>query len=360
VWLVADPWDGPSTVDQLFQLGDWYHANRPLGTFPRTTVHLTSGVAVAGGVAWSPALCTADAMVSGHWAGSYGISQVYADYPATIWDLVVTAHEIGHNSGSVHTHCYVPEIDQCYDQEPGCYAGATSLPPGGGTLMSYCHFLPGGLDNVNLVFHARCVNEQMLPYIQGLACLAAVATFPDVPTTHPFFHYVETIYQLGITGGCAGGNYCPTNPVTRAQMAVFLLKALEGSDYVPPACNVATFTDVPCSNSFAPWIYELAARNITGGCGGTNYCPDSTVTRKQMAPFLLKTLNGSGYVPPACTPGLFGDVACPSTFANWIERIYALGITGGCQASPLLYCPDSPNTRGQMAVFLVKTFNLTW
>lgn len=166
--------------------------------------------------------------------------------------MVVITHEIGHNSGSPHTHCYVPEIDQCYNLEPGCYAGATSLPPGGGTIMSYCHTLPGNLDNINLVFHPRCISEQMLPYIQGRACLVAVATFPDVPTTHPFFHYVETIFQLGITGGCAGGNYCPTNPVTRAQMAVFLLKALEGSSYVPPACTVETFTDVPCSNPFAP------------------------------------------------------------------------------------------------------------
>jgi hypothetical protein len=44
--------------------------------------------------------------------------------------------------------------------------------------------------------------------------------------------------------------------------------------------------------------------------------------------------------------------------ADWIEDLYARGVTGGCSASPLLYCPGSPTTRGQMAVFLVKTFNL--
>ena len=360
VWTTADPWNGPSPLDQLYQLGDWYHANRPLGTFPRTTVHLISALANQGGIAWRPGLCTADVMQSGHWVGSYGLSQVHGDYPATAYDLIVATHEVGHNSGSKHTHCYVPEIDQCYNLEPGCYAGPESLPPGGGTIMSYCHTLAGGIDNINLIFHPRCISEQLLPYIQGRTCLTAVATFPDVPTTHPFFHYVETIFQLGITGGCAGGNYCPTNPVTRAQMAVFLLKALEGASYVPPACTVPVFDDVPCSNPFAPWIYELAARNITGGCGGLNYCPNNTVTRKQMAPFLLKTLNGASYTPPPCTPGLFGDVTCPSLFADWIQQLYSLGITGGCQASPLLYCPDNPNTRGQMAVFLVKTFNLTW
>ncbi|HEX4440430.1 MAG TPA: hypothetical protein VH854_10200, partial [Thermoanaerobaculia bacterium] len=84
-----------------------------------------------------------------------------------------------------------------------------------------------------------------------------------------------------------------------------------------------------------------------------------TVTRQQMAPFLLKTLKGSSHVPPGCS-GVFSDVACPGTFTNWIEELYGLGITGGCSTSPLKYCPTNPNTRAQMAVFLVKTFLLTW
>jgi hypothetical protein len=76
-----------------------------------------------------------------------------------------------------------------------------------------------------------------------------------------------------------------------------------------------------------------------------------------MAVFLLKTEHGSGYTPPGCT-GIFGDVACPSPFADWIERLYAENVTGGCQVSPLLYCPGSSVLRGQMAAFLSKTFNL--
>jgi len=52
------------------------------------------------------------------------------------------------------------------------------------------------------------------------------ADFGDVPTSHPFFQYIEALSKSGITGGCGGGNYCPDNPVTRGQMAVFLAKAL--------------------------------------------------------------------------------------------------------------------------------------
>jgi hypothetical protein len=54
----------------------------------------------------------------------------------------------------------------------------------------------------------------------------AAATFGDVPTTHPFFPFVEALADSGITGGCGGGNYCPNSPLTRGQMAVFLSTAL--------------------------------------------------------------------------------------------------------------------------------------
>ena len=182
--------------------------------------------------------------------------------------------------------------------------------------------------------------------------------FLDVPPAHPFHDFVDTIARLGVTAGCGDGVYCPGSPNTRAQMAVFLLKAKLGSDHVPPAATGTVFLDVPASDPFAPWIEELARLGVTGGCGNGNYCPLGPVTRAQMAVFLLKTLLGSSYVPPAATGTIFGDVPVNAFAAGFIEDIYNRGITGGCQASPLLYCPDEANTRGQMAVFLTKTFSL--
>lgn len=192
------------------------------------------------------------------------------------------------------------------------------------------------------------------------ACASPQATdaiqvdFLDVPPTDPFHDYVIKIARNGITAGCGGGNYCRNNSVTRAQMAVFLLKAEHGSSYLPPACT-GIFGDVTCPSPFADWIEQLAAEGITGGCGGGNYCPGNPVTRAQMAVFLLKTEHGPSYTPPACM-GIFGDVVCPSAFADWIEQLAAENITGGCGGGN--YCPGNPNTRGQMAVFLSKTFNL--
>ncbi|MGE5142868.1 MAG: S-layer homology domain-containing protein [Acidobacteriota bacterium] len=178
-------------------------------------------------------------------------------------------------------------------------------------------------------------------------------SFADVPTTLNFYPFIENIFHNGITGGCGAG-YCPTTAVNRGQMAVFLLKAKHGSLYVPPPCT-GIFPDVSCGSPFAPWIEQLFHEGITGGCGGGNYCPNNPVTRAQMAVFLLKSEHGSTYVPPACH-GIFGDVTCPSTFADWIEQLFTEGVTGGCGGGN--YCPGNPNTRGQMAVFLVKTFGL--
>jgi len=181
-----------------------------------------------------------------------------------------------------------------------------------------------------------------------------VADFADVPGSQQFYFHVTKLVSNAITVGCGGGNYCPLSSVTRQQMAVFLLKAKNGLCYVPPPCT-GVFPDVPCPSTFANWIEALAAAGITGGCGGGNYCPTNPVTRQQMAVFLLKTKHGSTYVPPACS-GDFADVPCPSQFADWIEQLAAEGITGGCGGSN--YCPAQAVRRDQMAAFLSNTFQL--
>jgi streptogramin lyase len=180
-------------------------------------------------------------------------------------------------------------------------------------------------------------------------------SFADVPQSHQFYVFIENLFHNAVTGGCAGG-YCPDNPVTRAQMAVFLLKGkLSANLYTPPPASGTVFGDVHIGDFAADWIEALAGFQITGGCGSGNYCPSNPVTRAQMAVFLLKAEHGSAYTPPPCT-GVFNDVACPSQFADWIEQLSDEGITGGCGGGN--YCPDDPIKRGQMAVFLVKTFKL--
>jgi len=185
---------------------------------------------------------------------------------------------------------------------------------------------------------------------------AWVADFLDVPAAQQFHAFVTTLVSNAITAGVGGGLYGADQPTLRQQMAVFLMKARHGLCYTPPPCTVAVFTDVPCSSGFSPWINELVAENITGGCGAGIYCPTDPVKRQQMAVLLLKTLEGPGYTPPACTVATFTDVPCASNFAPWIYDLVARNITGGCGGGN--YCPADAATRGQMAVFMVKTFLL--
>ncbi len=196
------------------------------------------------------------------------------------------------------------------------------------------------------------VTDSCGPVTSNAATLAV--EFADVPVSSPFHDDIIAIATDGITGGCGGSDYCPTLPVRRDQMAAFLLKAEHGSAYTPPAC-AGIFTDVPCPSPFADWIEQLSAEGVTSGCGTGVYCPSQSVTRAQMAVFLLKTSEGSGYTPPPAT-GIFGDVPIGSFGADFIEDLYTRGITGGCSAAPLLYCPASTVLRQQMATFLVRTF----
>ncbi len=181
-------------------------------------------------------------------------------------------------------------------------------------------------------------------------------TFSDVPPSGFAWRYVESVAGAGVTAGCGAtpAVYCPEAPVSRAQMAVFVLKSLEGPGWTPPPCT-GVFADVPCPSLFADWIEEFAARGITAGCGGGVYCPDDPTSRAQMAVFLLKGVEGAAYVPPACT-GIFADVSCPSQFADWVEELAARGITAGCGDG--LFCPGDATSRAQMAVFLTKAFGL--
>ncbi len=182
-------------------------------------------------------------------------------------------------------------------------------------------------------------------------------TFLDVDLSNIYYPFIESLAHADVAVGCGNADYCSDNPVSRAEMAVFLLKSRYGSRHLPTAATGTVFGDVPSDAFAAEWIEELAALGVTAGCGGGLYCPNDPVTRDQMAVFLLKTLEGSGYTPPDAT-GIFGDVPADDPFAPWIEDLASRQVTGGCQASPLLYCPHRSTSRGEMAVFLTKTFAL--
>jgi hypothetical protein len=186
-----------------------------------------------------------------------------------------------------------------------------------------------------------------------------LVSFADVPSSHLFWPWIEALVEAGITGGCGATPpaYCPDAGVSRAQMAVFLVRAMPTP--APPAPTGTLFADVPSTHPLAAWIEALAREGITGGCATSppRYCPDGLVTRGQAAVLVLRARHGASYQPPPAT-GMFADVPAEHPSAPWIEELARTGVTGGCGTSPPLFCPGTAVTRGQLAVLLVRAFDL--
>ena len=155
-------------------------------------------------------------------------------------------------------------------------------------------------------------------------------SFVDVPETDPFWPSVDAAAMNGVTSGCGSGNFCPDLPTSRATIAVFLLRGKNGVGYAPPPATGTVFGDVSASAFAAGFIEELSVQGISAGCGGGNYCPDAALTRAQVAVLLLKTKHGSDFVPPPATGMVFTDVPAGAFAADWIEQLALEGVTAGC------------------------------
>jgi hypothetical protein len=184
---------------------------------------------------------------------------------------------------------------------------------------------------------------------------APAAAFSDVPLTHPYSDHITLLKQYGVTSGCSAAEYCPDAATTRGQMAVFIVRSIFGGDnFAWPAAPY--FSDVPASHPFFRHIQKMRELGITTGCSPTAYCPGDPVTRGQMAVFLIRGRLGvgTGQEVPAPVNPFFGDVPASHPYFAFIQKMREISVTTGCSAAD--YCADSPTTRGQMAVFLVRAF----
>lgn len=151
------------------------------------------------------------------------------------------------------------------------------------------------------------------------------------------------VANADIAKGCSAYLYCPSDFVTRDQMAAFLARALD----LPPATK-DYFTDDEDS-TLEDWINRLREAGIASGCTARTYCPRNTVTREQMAAFLARALE----LPPASRDYFTDDES--STLEDSINRIREAGVATGCTRTT--YCPKDAVTRGQMAAFLSRAFD---
>ncbi len=182
----------------------------------------------------------------------------------------------------------------------------------------------------------------------------------DLPPGGSFFDddemwqegFIEALAATGITRGCnppLNDHFCPDDSVTRGQIASFLVRALD----LPAATVTNRFTDDDESPHEAD-IDALVEAGITKGCNppeNDQYCPDDSVTRGQMAAFLVR---GFGYESQPEVDTFIDDDG--SVFEADIEALAAAGITSGCGADS--YCPWDPILRKNLAVFLGRALQL--
>ena len=196
--------------------------------------------------------------------------------------------------------------------------------------------------------------------------ITGTTSFSDVPSASTYESYIESIYNNAITTGCGNGDYCPSEDVTRDQMAAFIIRALYGESF--SYTLTPYFTDVPSSDFFFKYIQKMKDEGITAVTG--TYSPGEVVTRDQMAAFLVRaTQVNAGQAPEGftCTGGTvgvsercflttpyFNDVPATEPFFEYIQKLYELKITIGCGAG--VYCPSEDVTRDQMAAFLGRAF----
>lgn len=185
--------------------------------------------------------------------------------------------------------------------------------------------------------------ELYLTDLNGSLYRVIAPEFSDIASS-TFINDIHWLFYEGITGGCGSGQYCPKASVTRAQMAMFLDRAIG----LPPT-GTDFFTDDEGITGEAS-INRLAAADppITGGCTPTTFCPTSRVTREQMAMFLDRALD----LDPTATDFFSDDEGRTGEAA--INRLAAAGLTGGCGSGK--YCPTASVTREQMAAFLRRAF----
>jgi hypothetical protein len=336
VWTTAsDPWVTTASDTALYEFGDYWHANH--AGLARTTAHFLSGRNTGGGIAWIGTICRSDFPYNSDWGGGYGFTGSLSgtsptNISTTYWDFMAVTHEIGHNFGSPHTHCYgfgsyatwngstLLPIDQCYSGETGCYSGSTSVPAVKGTVMSYCHLLSGGYSNIKMYLAvpgepSQEVRTVMRSYIEGASCLGAASTGMNVTGISP------------PTGSIGGGT-----PVTISgtgfvsPVTVKFRGILATSVVVANATTVTAVTPAGTAGTADVWVVQGAQGSmLAGGYTYTSTPPPPTVST--ISPAFGPTAGGTAVTITGASFVSGATVSIGGTAATWVSFVSSTTLT---------------------------------
>ncbi len=188
--------------------------------------------------------------------------------------------------------------------------------------------IPAGLHELTWQYHKDGATSSGSD--AGWVDSVVMQPFADVSGSSWAASYITGIYNAGITTGCGSGNYCPAGNVPRDQMAAFLVRAKEGDPAAGYCGTTPPFADVPVANTFCGHIKRLKELNITTGCGGGNYCINDNVTRQQMATFIVRAVEGEPALNYCASGSGFADVPTSNSMCRYIKRLAELNVTTGC------------------------------
>jgi len=179
--------------------------------------------------------------------------------------------------------------------------------------------------------------------------------FTDVQLNNPFNRFVSAFQARGLTAGCGANVYCPNSPIVRGGAAVFLSLILTPPTVLIPDVPPGTegYSDLAAS-PYRKFVANIKRRGIPDGCGGTNYCPDADMTRKDVVVWIMRSLGITN--PPPPTTQQFIDVPLSDPAAPFIAEAVRRGLTAGCGGG--YFCPTQSVNRGEIAVFLTQAFGL--
>lgn len=176
--------------------------------------------------------------------------------------------------------------------------------------------------------------------------------FTDVPAAHPHADFINLLRRQNVTAGCSATEYGPGAVTTRGQMAVFIIRSLLGGDSFP-FVGEPFFTDVPAAHPYFQFVQKMRELGITPGCTAPAYCPDAPVTRGEMAVFLIRArlwADAPSSFPYPDAP-FFADVGAAHPYFAFVQKMKQLAgelddprTNGGVSGAGVLH-PLSPRAR---------------
>ena len=354
--LIASPGSsGPQTSVTIANTGSGILSWRAKTSASWLQIVDRQGISLGSNIGTRNSKVTVKANPSGLAEGTYYASLIIesgwaTNGPRTIQVKLTVSPPCQPFSDLLKNHWACPPIQTLYDA--GVVGGCDTSP------LKYCPSSNTSRADMAVLLLRAMGHGGHLPSYQGY--------FSDVPSGMWYTGYVEHLKQHGVTSGYDDGTFRPGASVSRAEAAVFIIRALGETPLNPP--TGAKFADVPASHWAAPYIEQAAKWGIVGGYGDGTFRPNAPLARDEAAvlitrawslPHVTRATGALLILRPMSHDGhngayqsYFADVPSGMWYSGYVEHLWTHGITSGY--SDGTYAPDDGLKRAEAAVFLVR------